>query len=207
MTNTQTPTPKHSKLKSILRALPIILTLTPQISHSAVVTELSSLNIGGILYDATIHISASPNSFNTVWDADGDIIFGEGDASLVDHAPMFMHDNNLALAAASTVIGVLGSLNTFDGSFDGILLPSIAWDGTFDTIGEQLIVYTDPNSTPGTDLLESKVYFPEDAQPTTHRWVSFELSATPVPLPPTMFMLVSGLLALVGFRKSSLNKA
>ncbi len=53
--------------------------------HSAIITSFSNLQIGSNFYDVTIR----QGSFNSIWDADGDLTFGN-DASLLNRTPVVL---------------------------------------------------------------------------------------------------------------------
>ena len=82
-------------------------TLITDPSDSLLVTGITNLDVGGTFYDVQFHTGAS---FDQIWDVDSDLIFGEGDASLIDQQPTFWGGNySGALAAAQAISTALGT--------------------------------------------------------------------------------------------------
>ena len=71
---------------------------------AAVINPILNLDIGGTLYDVTFH-DGTGDSFNVLWDADNDGIFGGGGGSVFSVAPTFWGDFSGANAARDAIIG------------------------------------------------------------------------------------------------------
>ncbi len=89
-----------------LRAAVLVISLSAYSANSALITNLSNLDIDGTLYDVTFITS---DSFNTIFDVDNDLNFGEGDGSLIDRAPIFFGNLSGAYAAGTAIITALGT--------------------------------------------------------------------------------------------------
>ncbi|MBL3591738.1 MAG: hypothetical protein JMN24_18455 [gamma proteobacterium endosymbiont of Lamellibrachia anaximandri] len=74
-------------------------------ANADVVTELLSLDIGGTPYDVTFHTNSN-ESFNYLWDSNGDGVFGDG---FFASAPTFWGDATGAVAARNAIAGALGT--------------------------------------------------------------------------------------------------
>ena len=151
------------------------------------VTSISGLSVDGALYDTTFHLNLS---FNELWDADGDGIFGEGDGSVINHAPVFWGSPAHGHAAAVAIMDVLGSTEMTSSSGDAFLLPTgfdVTTPGYVNVIGDvddRLALLYDQLRT--RSVLVDQLYLPVVAP-----YVSFEASA--VPLPGTFWLLAFGL--------------
>lgn len=108
----------------------VILTASPLQSLAATlhydpstgyVTSITELQVGRSVYDATFHLDLS---FNDIWDVDGDGIFGEGDGSVINHAPVFWQDGPAAFLAAEAVMQSLGGVDMTSIASDGFHIPT-----------------------------------------------------------------------------------
>jgi hypothetical protein len=189
-------------MKRILTAALLFIAAISQVS-AAIVTSISNLQIGTNYYDVTIH--SEPGSFNDIWDIDGDGVFGEGDGSLINRAPMFWGDSAGAQAAAQAVTNALGSNDAWS---------SYGYDGTFTpyqhlgTAGDYYItVWADVLHQPDEDQLNGEGSVPANdvlGGSRAYAYVSYEKVGT-VPLPAAVWLFLSALtgLGLISKRKNS----
>jgi len=166
--------------------------------HAAVVNPILGLDIGGTLYNVTFHDSVD-DSFNALWDADDDGVFGGG-SSLFNTAPTFWGDEAGAQAATSAIITALGDSDAPTASSDSFFIP-------YQTLsaGGQI--------TAGTDTIE--VFFDvfdslmDDLSATTavDDFVSSNYNVRPyasftvVPVPAAVWLFGSGLIGLIGIAR------
>jgi hypothetical protein len=113
---------KRGKGQMVFKSILLIVsTLVLSTSvHAAVVNPILGLNIGGTLYDVTFHDSAGA-SFNALWDADDDGVFGGG-SSLFSTAPTFWGDITGAEAASLAIIAALGTSDASTASSDSFFM-------------------------------------------------------------------------------------
>ncbi len=88
----------------IVGLLLFTLTIFTTNTLAALITSIDNLDIGGVQYKVTFH----SESFNEVFDADEDGIFGDSDGSIINHTPLFLGDEAGANAAALAIMGALG---------------------------------------------------------------------------------------------------
>ncbi len=178
---------------SILALLLLAITNT---TLAATVTGISNLLINGTRYDATIHTSGS---FNDIWDSNGDGIFGN-DASILNRAPTFWGDSDLAKQATQAVMDALGLVDDWSGApkyTDEIATPYTFWVRSSTTAA----MWQDGTSDTDVDMIwNAGLYLNTDyATPGVVAWVSYAPSA--VPLPAAVWLFGSGILGLIGFSK------
>ena len=158
---------------------------------AALITNLYNLDINGINYDATFHTGPG-DSFNALWDADDDGVFGGG-SSAFTNAPTFWGDISGARDAASAIAIALGTTDVTTNGTDGFLIPYDHPSGS-----DIIRVWYDTQATPGIDVLargervDGLVYG-------TDPYVSFSISS--VPVPAAVWLFGSGLLGLIGFAR------
>lgn len=103
---------------NFLRAAILVISLGSFSAHAALITSLSNVNIDGTLYNVTFHAG---QSFNDLFDNDGDKSFTDSDGSEFNRAPHFWGDEAGAMSAANAIIAALGDTdltNSFaNGSF------------------------------------------------------------------------------------------
>ncbi len=193
---------KNSHLMGAICACVFCL-LTPA-SNAAIVNPMLGLDIDGTLYDVTFH-DFNVLSFNSLWDADDDGVFGGG-GSVFSAAPMFWDDQVGAELARDEIIARLGLVDFTIAGSDLFIIPYGAYMSStisagFDFIEivlENHIASDDDNPTAGI-LADS-----ETGSPTT--FASFTLaSPVPVPVPGAVWLFGSGLLGLIGIARR--NKA
>ena len=181
-------------VKSI--ALAATLLVTSVGVNAALITNLSNLDINGTNYDVTFHTGAG-DSFNALWDADDDGVFGGG-ASVFAAAPTFWGDSASAEAAGAAIMLALGSADWTNATGgDGFIVPYYTFTGT--GITDQLDSMKAWYETEEIDLVTDSLFpavmgdrFNFEAIPYT----SFSVSA--VPVPAAVWLFGSGLLGLIG---------
>lgn len=181
-------------LRSINRFVLVSLTLlgmSVSSANAAQITELLGVDINGTSYDVTFHLGSS---FNDLWDADDDGIFGESDSSLFNSAPTFWGDAPLALLAANAIISRLGTADTTTvvGS-DSFLVAYGISNGI-------LTSYFDGFVEPDNDVVGTAPNFIGAAITAFYPYVSFSPAASPVPIPAAVWLFGSALIGLLGFR-------
>ncbi|MCB2182661.1 MAG: VPLPA-CTERM sorting domain-containing protein [Desulfobulbaceae bacterium] len=195
---------EFKKFKHILSGVLIGL-FFPIASQGAVVTSLPGLNINGTLYDATLHTTGS---FNTIWDCDGDLTFGEGDSSRINKAPTFWGNSSEAQAAITAVVAALGatdwwgintSFNPFDPSSspytDRVLVPY----GTITVAGQLYIANrSESEESPSFDHITGQVHLAYEDYP-VQAYVSFEQNT--VPIPGAVWLFGSGIAGLAALHR------
>ena len=83
----------------------VVFGATSQSASAGLITNIPGLDIGGTLYDVTFH--ANP-SFNDLWDANADRVFGN-DTSIFNAAPTFGMVRTGAVAAANAIVDLFGT--------------------------------------------------------------------------------------------------
>lgn len=179
----------NSRLSGAVCALTLAVLANP--SHAATVNPIIGLDIGGTLYDVTFHDTAG-DSFNRLWDADGDGVFGGG-SSLFNTAPTFWGDWRAAETAAFAIVGFLGDNDQSTALGDAFYVPyEYVWDGIVGVFGDEAL-------SVGEDFVDYNDLSVNSDQSLTGRvFVSFAPSVAPVPVPSAVWLFGSGLLALVG---------
>jgi hypothetical protein len=190
-------------LLAVISGTPLLLNAATLITDpgDGHVTSILGLQVGGDFYDATFE-PGSP-SFNSLWDADGDKIFGN-DSSTFNQAPMFWGDSGSAQSAAQAIMDALGS-SAFNYAGNPVL-----YGGVYYSCCDSFIVPYDFSGAtnmwvwyesapfllaPTWDLpLNSDVFAATYVDPGAP-YVSFEISAA-VPLPGAFWLFGSGLLGL-----------
>ena len=165
----------------------------PLSANAALVTSISALDIGGTLYDVTLHISDT-YTFNDLWDSDGDKTFGN-DSSEFNAAPTFWGDPSGATAAANAIVSALGTTdwtNPADSSWDRVGVPT----GYFSNGNVSL--WGDINSALATDTITNIAKTPGGLGGGI-AFASFQASA--VPVPAAVWLFGSGLLGLIGISR------
>ncbi len=95
-------------MRHIFRAAILTVTLYSFSAHSAFITNINNLDIGGTRYNVTFHRFLS---FDELFDADGDRAFADSDGALFNRAPTFFSNPGQAFLAASAIIAELGSVD------------------------------------------------------------------------------------------------
>ncbi len=192
-----------------------VISGTPLLSNAATlitdpgdghVTSILGLQVGSSFYDATFE-PGSP-SFNSLWDADGDKIFGN-DSSTFNQAPMFWGDSASAQIAAQAIMDALGS-SAFNYAGTPVLYGGV-WHSCCDSF---IVPYDFSGATnmwvwyessplltaPTFDSLLDRDWFEVTYADFGAPYVSFEISAA-VPLLGAFWLFGSGLLGLVGIAR------
>ena len=161
-----------------LRAAVLVISLSAYSANSALITNLSNLDIDGTLYDVTFITS---DSFNTIFDVDNDLNFGEGDGSLIDRAPIFFGNLSGAHAAGAAIITALGTNDVTNAlGRDSFLIP-VDKPTKFHING-----VTDLHSAPGNDFLNTRFI---GARSTGSSIATFKLaSQNNIPTPSTLIV-------------------
>ena len=164
--------------------------------NAALITNLSNLDINGTNYDVTFHTGAG-DSFNALWDANDDGIFGGGGSTFAT-APMFWGSSTEAGDAAIAILNALGSVDwTTTSMSDGFVIPYNVYQGDgltpgSDSISNTYDVYTaleDDERAWGSTLTDTTVW--------SNRPIA-SFSVTTVPIPAAVWLFGSGLLGLIG---------
>ena len=161
-------------------------------AQAAVFNPILGLDIGGTLYDVTFHDSAG-DSFNALWDADDDGVFGGG-ASVFSASPTFWGDEPGAYMARDAIIQHLGNTNTTTSISDSFAIPYRVIGSSQDHLTEgpdEIRVATDSYTEPdlewasGASTTDSNL-----VQYQHYPYASFKLSETlqPIPFPWEIFM-------------------
>ncbi len=186
-----------SRLWGAVCAFGLIVLTNP--AHAALVKSILGLDIGGTLYDVTFHDGAG-DSFNALWDADNDGVFGGG-SSIFSTAPTFWDDEAGAFAATDAIITVLGGTDTTTLNGDSFLIPyRVRSNLDITPLTDAIINAYDTDLPPSFDTPGNAVtddsqinlvnYFP---------YASFTPSA--VPIPAAVWLFGSGLLGLIGMAR------
>jgi hypothetical protein len=182
-------------------AASLFVTVSPH-ANAAIIDFISNLDINGTAYDVTFHTDSV--SFNDLWDADDDGIFGGG-SSIFSSQPAFWLDKAAALAAQSAVILELGTLVGWNSLYDSLVIPcGTNGDCTTSITAFRDIIFSSVDG--GTSYSDDSVNFAglSDIQPRggiqPNAYASFTLSgAAPSPITPAL--LIPGLVAIAGIRK------
>ena len=165
--------------------------------HAAVINPILGLNIGGTLYNVTFHDSAGA-SFNALWDADDDGVFGGG-SSLFSTAPTFWGDEAGAQAATSAIITALGTSDASTAGSDSFLIPYQTRGGGTITDGVDTIdIYFDAIATLNQEASATSAV---DDFVSSNYNVSPYASFTVVPVPAAAWLFGSGLIGLIGIAR------
>ena len=183
---------KKSRLLGAVYAFTLLALVQP--AHAALITSISSLDIGGKLYNVTFH---SDTSFNALWDADDNGVFGGG-GSVFSSAPTFWGDSTLAHQAALAIANYLGPNDETASRSDSFLVPYRTAYGTpigpgYDTISTYSDVYfnTYSDTVMTTSRLDSSSY-------AMNPYASFSAVVT---VPPAVWLFGSGLIGLIGIAR------
>jgi len=182
-------------------AASLVVTVSPH-ANAAIIDSISNLDINGTAYDVTFHTGSV--SFNDLWDADDDGIFGGG-GSVFSTQPTFWLDQAAAFAARAAVVAALGSIDGWSAVSDGVAVPcgTESLCSTSINAGPELILYAiDGDTSYPSDVLSSAVA--EDSQRAigsgNFAIASFAPSGS-APAPITPALLIPGLVAIAGIRK------
>lgn len=173
--------------------VPLMVCTAPQAS---VVTSFSDIDILGTYYNVSFQAN---ESFNTLFDSNGNGIVGEGE----DMYPTFWGNKVGAQAARDIIIEALGKWNTLEaaGRFDGFMIPFkySAVDMVYTMADNNGLTYVDsPVSFVNiytTDTLGLGGISP------AHPIATFEHSVATVPIPPSVFMYAPALIGLFGYSR------
>lgn len=171
-------------------------------AHAALVTEILGLDIGGTRYDVTFHSQAS---FQNLWDADGDWVFGDGDGATFNNAPTFWNNAAAAYLAATAIMNALGSSDITLEADTNPDLPRPESD-SFMVPYEQLdlskglyVGLWQDQYEPGSDGIYSNGNLPINSASLNYApYASFSAS---VPVPAAAWLFGSGLLGLIGISR------
>ncbi|MEQ8232473.1 MAG: hypothetical protein RLW61_23875 [Gammaproteobacteria bacterium] len=156
-------------------------------SAATYVPFVDDLAVGDAVYD----VNFVYGGFNTVFDADADRVFGDGDGSVITRAPTFWNDQAGAQAAALALMQYLGS-DRYIGDYFGTLVDGfrVAW-GAFAPTPGNVWIYTENQAVLATDSL-----ILDTTNGTTWSGLSPWAVFTPVaavPLPPAVLLLAPAL--------------
>ncbi len=73
------------KLLAIILCIGILSLGLVSTANSALITNINNLDIDGTSYNVTFHRDIT---FRDLFDIDDDLIYGEGDGSVINHAPL-----------------------------------------------------------------------------------------------------------------------
>ena len=177
---------RKSRLLGAVCAL--TLAMLTNAAHAAVVNPLLALNIGGTLYDVTFHDGVG-DSFNALWDADGDRAFDDNDGSVFNVAPTFWNDPAGADIAAGAIIDALGADDLTTGASDSFLVPYAYSDGFVNGVWDRAT----QASIDAIGILRFTQGLPPGG--VTHPPLA---SFAVVPVPAALWLFGSGLLGLIG---------
>jgi hypothetical protein len=189
------------KLRLLVAVCASTLVVLANTAHAVTVNPILGLDIGGTLYDVTFNDGVG-DSFNALWDADDDGVFGGG-GSVFTAAPTFWGDQSGAEAARDAIIAALGTVDTTTGSVDGFFIPygGNAATGTTISAAQDTISFASDNfNAPSVDNPGLFSQF-DDETLRYNTWpiASFQVSA--VPIPAAVWLFGSGLLGLVGMAR------
>ena len=180
------------KLRLLGAVCAFILVEPANTAHAEVINPILGLDIGGTLYDVTFHDDVG-DSFNALWDADDDGVFGGG-TSVFSASPTFWGDEPGAYMARDAIIKHLGNINTTTSISDSFAIPYRVIGSFQDhpTEGpDEIRIATDAYTEPdlewaiGGNTTDSNL-----AQIQHYPYASFKLSETlqPIPFPWEIFM-------------------
>lgn len=190
-----------------LIAIMIIFIGSTMTAHSAQI-PVFSISIGTEFYSVTI----IPNkSFIEIWDQDDDMVYGEMDASIVNHIPTFLGETAKAEQASLAVMIVLGTLNSWDaaGLYDGVLIPTQRRTPPIVGADQRAYSTTDVSTLLAVDSPTDLDYLTTENPSVGYAYASFEpLDFSPVPVPAAAWLFGTALAGL-GFvtRKRKALKA
>lgn len=168
-------------------------------SQATVYNPILGLDIGGTLYNVTFHNQAG-ESFNALWDADDDGVFGGG-TSVFSVAPTFWGNEAGVLAARDAIMAFLGTTDQTTGTSDSFFVPWGGSDGgTTLTAGLDFINSAYDNAwSPSIDVPLSLPVMPDwdSAFYYASPYASFEAVVVPLPGALWLFMAAVGGLGLV----------
>lgn len=180
----------------LFRAAIIFALVLPSLGNAALIEKINNLEIGGILYDVTFQFE----SFNDLFDKNGNNIFGEGDGADINRAPTFFGSPGDAADAALSILNFLGddgfTSTSINGPRDGFIVPS-ASDISLSGFRDLFIGLLDDEVVLDTITLRD---FSSSVTPIA----TFELSSTsPIPVPSTVALagLALVMITVVGYRQ------
>jgi len=187
-----------------LLAASLVVTVSPH-ANAAIIDSISNLDINGTAYDVTFHTNSV--SFNDLWDADNDGIFGGG-ASVFSSQPTFWLDQAAARVAVDAVAEALGTEYGWRALSDAFLVPcgvnvALTWcAGTITAGRDSIASYNEPREAYEVDGGGSTATGDDVAYGGGARfaYVSFAPSNT-ASSPVTLALLIPGLVAIAGIRK------
>lgn len=94
---------------------------------ASLITNIENLDVDGTSYNVTFY----DGSFNSLWDVDGDGVFGENDGSIINSAPTFLGNRHSAIRAAESLINTLGEDDTTSSASDTFRIPYLLSDSEF----------------------------------------------------------------------------
>ena len=200
---------RHVNMHAVAFVMTAALWL-PGSTQAALISTLENIDIEGVLYNITFHTDPGFRTFNQIWDADGDGIFG-GSTSLFDAAPTFWGNESGARSAATAIMAALGTGDwTIDQSvagggvapfaqFDGFLVPFSGTSGALTLTGglDSIRSINDTDVTLGTDVLTStgSALILGDSQDNINGGQPYASFTVAVPAPaPLVLMLLAGAL-------------
>ena len=189
------------RLFSMLAAS-LIVTVSPH-ANAAIIDSISNLDINGTAYDVTFHTDSV--SFNDLWDADDDGIFGGG-GSVFATQPTFWLDLAAANAARDAVAAALGTVDGWHAISDSFFVPcgiDLACLTSINRGFNPIAAASENNTRYNRDITSTEFISDNTITPGTsgrRAYASFSPSAS-APAPITPALLIPGLVAIAGIRK------
>lgn len=182
---------EKAMFRNYLRAAMLATLFASFSAHAGLITSLSNLEIDGTHYNVTFNVG---QSFNDLFDNDGDGIFNDHDGSVFNTAPLFWGDEAGAKSAAEAIIAALGDTDLTNTSTDAFIIPHQI--NTTDI--SRYFGFGDEHTDPANDNLRSI------AATVTGLHVNFPIATfQKVPEPPTIALigLALGMMGLMGRRR------
>jgi len=162
---------------------------------AAVMNPISNLNINGTLYNVTFH--AWDDTFNDLWDADNDGVFGGG-GSVFSTAPTFWGDQFAGELARDAIIGALGTTGETTPGWDGFVIPIGVNGGLLTSGTDSIFLALDANGNLTSDGPGLLSWDDNYSGSIAFAYASF---AAVVPIPASAWLFCSGIIGLIGLSR------